>query len=800
MDFFRDLGLGFRSLWAKPGFAAVAILTLGVGIGANVVIYSLVQAVLLGPLPFAEPERLVQIWETAQREELELRSLSFPMLEELASSKDVFSEVAGLVGLPVNLGSVSGGEPERVRAEAVTASYFRLLDVELQRGRVFESGERTAVVVLSTSLWERRFGRDPDIVGERILINEVTATVLGVAEGGLTGDAELWLPLEAVPEILPRIRRSRFEQRGARWLDAVGRLAPDVTLSGVDAWMATETARLRRDHPRVMEDRGVLAVPLEDELFGDIQRTTTLLMAAVGLVLLIACANLTSLLLARGVERQQDIALRFALGATRWHVMRPLLAEALILAALGGAFGLVAAWWGHGLWKTIGYFEALPAYVTFSVDGRTIAFAAALSLVTAAAFGVAPAIASARQSLSRTLKRGVGTRPALVAVQVALAVLLTVASGLLMRSLTRQLAIDPGFRTESVYALRVQLPAGRYDGDASVAYTRALEERLEGAPGVRAVALATDVPLVDGYSALIARTEDAVRRGEDDRIRAYHHEVSPGFFRTFAIALTGGRDFTSFDDADAPLVAVVSEKFAARAWPNESALGKRVSIQGSDGPWRTIVGIVDDIRYRSLVSNPVENPDDPDIYLPLAQLPSRNLGIVLELETAGASLESVRGEIRALDPAIPVFAVQEMTDVLDAELALPRLGSSLLGGFGVLALALAALGLYGLLSQLVAQRSRDIGIRLALGARASHVVWGVLRRGMTMVLCGLGAGLVASLAAGRFLQSHLYEIEASDPSTLAACSVVLLVVAAAASYLPAKRATRIDPIRTLRQE
>ena len=492
-DWLRDARVGLRSLLQKPGFTLVAVLTLAVGLGANTAIYSFVQAVMMHPLPFPEPERLVQIWETAERDELELRSLSFPVLEDLRGAHDVFASVAGSFQIPLNVDGRDGSaEPERIMGEGVSPSYFSMLGATTLRGRFFtDEDDRYDAnhpnVVLSEALWERRFGASPAIIGQDILVNEVASTIVGVTSGrGLTGDTDLWFPLETTPQLVARFGRGRFEQRGARWLSAVGRLKPDVSAEALDAWMARETERLRADYPRVMDRRGVLALPLEEQLFGDVQQTAAILMIAVGFVMLIACANLASLLLARGVAREREIALRIAIGATRSRVVRQLLAESLVLAFLGGAAGVVLALWSKDALRGLSVFEQLPGYVELGIDARTLGFAALLSVVTAFVFGIAPAIAGARLQPGATLKgmRGRGAqwlspgRGVLVSVQVALAMLLTVASGLMLRSLSKQLDIDPAFRSDGVYTLRVQLPARRYDGDAALGYSRQLEERV----------------------------------------------------------------------------------------------------------------------------------------------------------------------------------------------------------------------------------------------------------------------------------------------------------------------------------
>jgi len=805
-DWIRDARVGLRTIFARPAFAVVAVLTLGIGIGANTAIYSFVQAVVLRPLPFPEPDRLVRIWETAQREELELRSLSYPMVADLMGATDVFETVAARRQVAVNLGAAA--EPQRIAGEAVTPSYFDVFGLSALRGRLFDQTDEDLVVVLSEPLWRERFGGG-DVVGKNVLVNEVNVTIVGVASGpGLSGDVDLFLPLEKAPAIVARIGQSRFERRGSRWLSAVGRLRDGVSHEALDAWLVAETSRLQSDFPDVMENRGVIAVPLRDQLLGDVQRTAVMLMISVGLVMLIVCANLAGLLLARGIDREREVALRLAVGASRGHVVRQFLIESLILALLGGGVGIVLALWSSDLLRGTSLFERIPSYVQLGIDADTLFFAVALSVATALVFGVLPALAAAGLELSPALRGRTGgarsgftsKRGLLVSLQVALALLLTAGSGLMIRSLSNQLRIEPGFRTSSLHTFRIQLPAERYGRDASASFAARLEERLLGLSGVRSAAIGSDVPLVDGYSALTLRVEDWVREGRDDSVRAYHHEVSPGFVSTLSIALETGRDLSAFDGGDAPLVALVSAKLAIRAWPGADPLGKRVSIDGPEGPWREVVGVVSDIRYRDLVSDPVASPDDPDVYFPLAQLPSRSIGIVVDAAGAGPSLAEIRRELRALDPAIPIFEAQSMDDVLASELALPRLAAWLLSSFGVVAVFLAALGLYGVLAHLVAERSREIGIRVALGASAYRVVRGVVAPGLAFVGLGLFVGLVAALVAGRFIENRLFDVSGTDPWTLAVSSVMLGAVALVATLVPARRASQVDPMTVLRQD
>lgn len=812
----HDMRFGLRVLLSKPGFAAVAVVTLGLGIGANTAIFSLVQGIVLHPLPFADSDRLVQIWETAQRDTLELRSLSYPVVLDLNRDNDVFESVAGINRFTANVSGDTDSEPQRVLAESVSPNYFELLRLSPKMGRTFTPEEDgfdrlDLPVVISEQMWRTRFGAVPDVLGSAIRVNEVRGQVIGVLDGGgVQGDVDLWLPLKTTPLVVARVRASRYENRGTRWLDAVGRLKPGVAWDDVSQFMELETTRLQQDFPEDMPDRGVLAVRLEEQLFGDVQGTTLALMISVGLVMLIACGNLANLLLAQAVQRKREVALRLALGATRRRIIRQLLTESVLLGLLGGAVGLVLALWTQDLLQSLSLFEQLPTYLTFGLDPTTLGFTGLLSLVTACLFGVAPAAVAASEELSLAVKgsssaphsllSSVNGRSLLVSAQIALALVLTVAAGLMFHSLRRQLLIDPGFVSEDLLTMRIQLPATRYDGDGAFRFGRELSSRLESLPGIHAAAISTDIPLVDGYSAFGITIEDRLTTAPGEQTRVYHHEVSPAYFSTLGVALVAGRDFNWFDTGEAPGVVIVSEKMARVGWPAENPLGKRVNLGGPKGDWLAVVGVVADIRYRDLVHDPASNPDDPDIYLPLSQAPSRSLGLVMSSSTSvEAVVRGAREQLHQLDAAIPLFGVSEMTDVVAAEVALSRWSSWLLGLFGGLALLLAALGIYGLLSHLVAQRTRDIGIRMALGAKRSDIRRQVVRQGFMMSLVGVLGGTLLSLGLGRYLESLLFEVSAGDLQTLIASGVLLTSVALATSYIAARRATELDPVRALKQ-
>ncbi|HXV62866.1 MAG TPA: ABC transporter permease, partial [Vicinamibacteria bacterium] len=800
-----DVRLTLRGLGKHPGFALVAALTLGIGIGANAAMFSFVDAVALRPLPFPDPDRLVQIWETAERDLLELRSLSFPVLEDLRREGTVLEDVAGVYRVSVNL--TGEDEPERIVAEMVSPSYFRLLGLSPSRGRLFTEEEdrldvRHGTAVVSEALWRRRFGADPEIVGSEIAINEVSSTIIGIVAGeGIGGGVALWVPLESAALFDPGLGAAWFENRGVRWLNVIGRLRVDTSPAKLDQFMRQETSRLRDEFPDVMNRRGVLALPVEKQLLGDVQNTASALMLAVVLVLLVACANLASLLIARAADRRREMELRLAVGASRGQITRQLLTESLVLAALGGAAGLLFALWAEDVLSGVSLFEELPSYITLRLGAKTIGFTAAMTLLTALVFGGALAAATARATRANTLharataRWGRGHR-LLVATQIGVALSLSIASALVLRNLEKALHIDPGFSAKDVLAFRVDLPATRYDGERAAVFARGLHSRIGSIAGVRSVALSTDVPLVDGYSALGLRIEERVASDPDERLRVYHHEVSPQFFSTLGIPLLLGRDFSWQDREGTPPVAIVTQRMADKTWPRENPIGKRVGTGGSENPWRTVVGVVGDIRYRNLVLDPVANPDDPDVFFPLAQMPRRELGVVLALNEPSfdTALAAVRRELRALDPGVPGHGILSMSDVVSNELALSKLGATLLSAFGAVAIALAALGVYGLLAQLVAARAFEIGIRIAVGARAPDIVRHVMVQGIRLVGWGALMGVFTSFALSRYVESLLVEISVTDPVAYAVGVGVLLALAGVACYLPARKAARVDPV------
>lgn len=804
--FLKDLRYAARQLRKTPGFTAVAVLTLGLGIGANAAIFSAVNAVLLRPLPFKDPERLVLLSETVVREGVERRPLSYPDFMDWRDRNRVFESMAGFDQVSLTL---AGEEPERVSGEMVSAEYFALLGAAPALGRLFLPEEDRvpgthSVAILSYDLWRRRFGSDPDVVGRMVEVNDRHVNVIGIMpEGfaGLTDEAAMWLPM-MLADLAGRA--DDLTDRGARWMPAIARLKPGVTLERAQAEMTAIARALEESYPADNAKRGALVLSLGREMFGNMRPALLILFSAVVFLLLMCCANLANLMLARAAQRSREMALRSALGAGRRRLAGQLLTESLLLAGAGGLLGLTLAFWGMDLLVALSPVE-LPSFARVGVDVRVLGFAVVLTLLTGVLFGLTPALAVTRPDLRSVLNEGGRsstegrssrrTANALVTAQVALALVLLVGAGLMLRSLQRLRAVDPGFTAEDLVAFRVDLPPGDYPPEEAAAFAIRLVERLGDVAGVTRVAVASDTPLEGSISARMGTVESA--EGERE-FRFYHHSVSPGFFATLGVPLLAGRDFTTAEAAGAPVV-IVGEELAHRFWAGGNPLSKRIRIGDAAGPWSTVVGVVGEVRHRALAGNPAMLPSDPDLYRPLSQNPPQSLSVTLQTQLQPERLlPALRHEVRQVDPDLPLYGIESLSDRLARETALSRFSAALLAAFACLALVLAALGIYGVLAYTVTQRVQEMGLRMALGARSGQILRDVVGRGLTLALAGIGLGLAGAFAVTRLLRTLLYDVSASDPATFLSVSLVLTAVALLASYIPARRATRVDPLVALR--
>jgi predicted permease len=807
--FFRDLRYALRTLGRSPGFTAAAVLILALGIGANTAIFSLVDAVVLHPLPgVARPEALV---------DLSGPTLSYPSYRSLRDA--TAGSLDGLASWRERSMSLSvGAVAERIRGAIVSGNYFDLLGARAASGRLLapadeDSGE--ANVVLAARLWKNRFGSDPAIVGKAIRLNGAPFTVIGVAPEGFRGTAfgeapDLWVSIGAWPQLATgQFQRLDLQRRGWGWLSALGRLKRGVSIAQAQAAVEVATRQESAAFPDDLEAdahftlRPTLRAAAGFGQEGDPVSFLALLVGAVGVTLAIACANLANLLLARAAARRKEIAVRQAIGASRSRLLRQLLTESVTLSLLGGAAGLLVASWALGLAVRMplpGDFSL--ALFAPALDLRALGFAFLLSVATGLAFGLLPALQASGLSVGAVLKASASTasprsaaRGVLVAAQVSLCLLLLVAAGLLARSLQRALATDLGFQPRGLTLASVDPGLQRYDAARSEAFFRELRERVAASPGVREASWVGLVPLSGGQW-----TETFSVPGrpapEDRREEVEINLLGAGFFRTMEIGIAEGREFDDrLDLSGSAAVVVVNEAMARRVWPGESALGRRIDIAGAQ---RTVVGVARNFRTGSLREGPV-----PQVYFPLAQ-GAENAGLVT-LVARGQSERTdvasiVRAEIRRLDPTLPVAAIGTCEAEIGGQLVPQRLGSALLGLFGLLALALAAVGIYAVISYAVAGRTREIGIRMALGARSSDVRALVVAQSARPVAAGLLAGVALGAAAARLLRGFLFGISASDPVTFFAVTALLLLCALGAAYLPARRASRIDPMTALRTD
>jgi putative ABC transport system permease protein len=813
----RDLRHALRSLARSPGFTAVALVTLALGTGANAAIFSVVHAVLLEPLPFAEPDRLVTVWLSNPRQGFEKDITSYPNFRDWREQGSSFSQMVAVTGTDVTLSGGgaaaedAGAAPEEVRAARVTEGFFPMLGVEPELGRGFRDEEnevgRHQVVVLSHGLWSRRFGADPAIVGSEIRVSGRPHTVVGVMPQGVRfpEDAQLWLPFAFTPA-----REDLREARGALWLPVFGRLAPGAGLAEAQAEMTAVAKRLEEAYPDDNEELGILLEPLRQTLVGDVERPLLVLLGAVGLVLLIACANVANLLLARGAARARELAVRSALGAGGGSLARQVLAESLLLGAAGGLLGLLAA--AVGVRSLLGLAPGeLPRIEGVAIDWTVFAFALAVALAAGVLFGLPSALHAAGAEPGRALQEGgrgraggrrLGRlRQVFVAGQLALALVLLAGAGLLVRSFLELRAVDPGFEPRGVLSFRVTLPGQGYETAEEIeSFYRELLGSLEALPGVESASAITDFGLARLPQSGSITLEGRDHRSETDAAFPVAYDaVAPGFLQTAGIELLRGRAVGETDRRDGAQVAVVNEAFARRFFPGEDALGRRFTFgtpQGDDPQWTTIVGVAADARRSGL-----DQDVRPSAFLPHTQYSAGQMTVLLR--TAGDPLvlaEPARRTVTALDADQPITDVRTLEQVFAGTGARRRFVAVLLGVFSGLAVALAAIGIYGVMAYVVGQRTREIGIRMALGARRREVVGWVLGQGMTVVAAGIALGLLGAVATTRLLSGLLYETAPADPVTFLLVAALLAAVALAANLLPARRAARVDPMAVLRQE
>lgn len=806
-NLWKDLSYAARMMVIHPGFTLVAILTLALGIGANTAIFSVVNAVLLRPLPFPQPERLVMLWEVKTKSGTGSSfkgTVSFSNFKDWREQNDSFTDMAAfqLAGY-----SLQGKEvPDRVTGATVTANFFDVVSVSPIIGHGFQMEEEQPagkrVVVLSDALWRRNFGADPQIIDREIILSGLHYTVIGVMPPGFqfpSRSTQFWTPLD--------LTQDQVSNRDNHWLMTLGRLKPGVTIEQAQAGMNTIASRIEQQYPEVQTGRGVQLVKLHEELVRFARPALLVLLGAVGFVLLIACTNVANLLLARSAARRKEIAIRMALGAGRWRLIRQFLTESVLLFILGGALGLLISKWGID--ALVSWASAfMPRFGEVNLDGRVMGFTLLISFLTGVIFGLAPAIQSSKTDVQASLKEGGSTgggpqrnwiRSTLVVMEVAAALVLLVGAGLLIKSFTQLLSTDTGMKTENVITMGLTLPQALYSTNESRAafYQKALD-RISAQPGVKAAGVINILPIQNaGYNGKIwVEGEDAPLPGSEPI--AEYRAISPDYFHALGIPLVGGRYFNAQDRQGAVPVAVINQTFARLYLRGQSPLGQRVRKE--DTGWLTIVGVVGDVRQSGLAQAIM-----PEVYTSYAQTESETLtqGMTLIVSAEGERAElvtSIRRAVAEVDPAQPVHNVQTMREVINNSVSDRRLTMQLLTIFAGVALFLAMIGIYSVMAYVVTQNTREIGLRMALGAQARDVLKLVVGQGMVLTLLGITLGLVASLALTRLIKSLLFGVAATDPLTFICVSLFLILVAGLACYIPARRATRIDPMVALRYE
>ena len=797
----KDIRYGVRGLLKRPGFTVIALIALALGIGANTAIFSLVNAVILRPLPFPEPDRLVWVWGNL-RNIGGTASISPPDFLDYRSQNKTFEQFAASGTLPGSVNLSGSGEPERLMASIVSGNYFDTFGVTPAIGRGFtlenEKAGQDQVTLLSHAFWLKRFGGDKDIVGKTIILDSKSYQVLGVMPAGVSfpQSGDLWIPIsfDGPPEM---------KWRKAAFLRPVGRLKPGITLTQAQADTDAIAARLEQQFPDSNTGRSLRLVSLREQLVGGTRTTVFILFGAVGFVLLIACANVANLLLVRAAARQKEIALRTALGASRLRIIRQMLTESLLLSIAGGALGALLAVWGVELLVTLSA-NTLPPTADVKIDGSVLAFTFAISIITGLLFGLAPAFRTAKVGLIDSLKDGARgtegtlrnrTRSLLVVFESAVAVVLLIGAGLLVRSLIALQSVDPGFDANNVLTLRIDLNNKKYEGPGRKAnFFEQLELRVSSLPGVQSVGLVTDLPMSGQLSDLPYTVEGRPPVTPDQALNADFRLINSNYFSALRIPLLRGRNFTEQEVREGKQVIIVSKQLTDTVFPNEDPLGKRL-VSGMSGVAFEIIGVVGDIRHNSLGAPPY-----PAMYLPTLDFASRRNLVIRTQNDPLSIVGAVRQEVHALDPDQPISEVKRMTDWVDSSVAVSRYRTTLFGLFAALAMILAATGIYGVMSYTVAQRTHEIGVRMALGARRFDVLKLVVRQGMLLTLVGVILGLIGAFALTRVMATLLFGVTAKDPFTFAATAVLLSAVALIACFVPALRATKVDPLVALRYE
>ena len=804
----QDLHYAIRRLGGNPGFATVAVLTLALGIGANLAMFTVVNAVLLRQLPYKEPNRLMIIWNHYGDAGQKLPRVSFPDFADYKQQSQTFEQFAGAIESTVAL--TGFGEPEQVDHAIVSPNFFSVLGVSMQLGRDLEPNDslrdRADVVILSDRLWKRRYGGDPKLLGQTIQSNGNSLTVVGILPPDFkwycppevrVKDSDLWTPGNFEPE---------NNSRTSNVLTVIGRLKPGVSLQQAQSDMDGIANRLREEHiEHKTSGIRIKVVPLQDDIVKRIRPTLIILFAAVCFVLLIACANLANLTLTRAMGREREVAIRLALGANRPRIIRQMLTESILLSVLGGGAGLLLAYFGISLLVSLQPAN-LPRLDSVAIDYRVFVFCTGLCVLTPMLFGLAPALHASRANLAEVLKRGSRgsnsgghrLRNLLVVIEIALSLVLLIGGGLLVRTFVSLQRVHLGYDPDNVLTFRISLPFTRYRAfgrDKNVEFFRQLEARISNISGVEAAGGSAQLPLAQGgYQTGYAYDEES-----EQRLASFSADwrwVTPGYFNAMGARLIAGRFFTEQDGLDSPPVVVVDDLMARKIWPNESAIGKRIKDEGPDRRWKEVVGVVEHMLNNSLTAEVREQ-----IYISQRQQATNALYFTVRTRSSSAGvLKSIEDEVHKLDADLAVHNVRPMNDYVKEATAQTRYSLILIGLLAAAAMALAAVGLYGVISYSVNQRSQEIGIRVALGGQQRDILKLIMSHGLTLTSIGIGTGLVAAVFLTRLMSGLLFGVSPDDPVTFAGISVLLAIVAMLACYLPARRATRVDPMIALRYE
>jgi putative ABC transport system permease protein len=810
MNILQDIRYALRMLLKRPGFAGIVVLTLALGIGANTTIFSAIDAVLLNPLPYKDPERLMVVWETNKQLGPELwdrNEVTIGNFRDWRSRNQVFEQLGSLFYTDMIL--TGAGEPERIKSCVVTTNFYQALGVQPLLGRSFlpeaETPGSPFTVIISHQLWQRLFNSDTSVINKSLTLNGHTVAVIGVMPPAF----ELQFPTSVHVDMwVPMIIGEGDLDRGNNFLYALGRLKKGVSREQAQSEMDLIASQLQQQYPETNAERGVRVVPLHKQVVGKVESYLYMLFAAVGFLLLIACANVAGLVLVRVTARHREVAIRMAVGASRWRLVRQLLTESVILSVLSGLLGLLFAYGGVKLLLALTPSE-VPRLHEIGLHVPVFLWTLAISIVTGVLFGLAPAIQASSPDLNTALKensgrnpgsfQGSGLRNLLVVSEVAVALLLLVGAGLMTKSFFRLQQVDPGFEATNVVSMNIALPTSKYRQQQVNIFYDQLIERVKNLPGVKAVAGIDPLPLSNNNVSSRFVVEGAPLVALADRPNAGIRVVTPDYFQTMSIPSLKGRSFTEQDRDNTAKVIIVNEALASRYWPNGDAIGKRLGFFEDDPGkqvWREIVGVVGNVRHKAL-----EIEVTAEVYFPYKQLPRNFMNLVVRTASDPSTMvPAIRNQVLSVDKDQPVSDIMTMDQRVARSVASKRFVMSLLGAFSLLALGLAAVGIYGVMAYLVTQRTQEIGVRMALGAQKRDVLKLVVGRGMALAVMGIAIGLVASLALTRLMRSLLFEVTPTDWLTFVITSLVLLTVALLACYIPARRAAKVDPLVALRYE